>query len=214
MVAGQLYGSIQKRYRLTLVPVLLMYAAVGLIWIFNAFREKRFLRAAGGVGLILAVAVIQHAWIPLGTSDGYGPGAGYLPAARVYAVEGRFDRAVAEMVRLRQEAGQAPRSAGMVLDAFLLGRDYRPLWAKQLIEHGRRGEARQQVDQAAAYTRIAELSYPQYNLGLLYLKLDESEKAKEAFDRFLGLEPEGSRADDVRRIRARLSQPPERSMTH
>jgi tetratricopeptide (TPR) repeat protein len=132
----------------------------------------------------------------------------------VYAVEGRFDRAVAEMVRLRQVAGQAPRSAGVVLDAFLLEGDYRALWAKQLIEYGRGGEARQQVDQAAAYTRTAELSYPQYNLGLLYLKLDEPEKAKEAFDRFLRLEPEGSRADDVRRIRARLSQPPERSMTH
>jgi len=205
VVAAQIFGSVQERYRLTLVPVLLLYAAAALVWLFEAFREKRLARASGGLGLILGLAVIQQAWLPLHDSAEYEPGTGYFHAGQVYAAEGRFDRAAAEMMRLGEVVGQGPRSGTIGSLALVMEGDYRALWAKELIEQGRREEARQQVEQAAtAYSRTAEVSYPYYNIGLLYLKLDESAKARAAFDRFLTLEPEGPRADQVRRLLLKL----------
>jgi hypothetical protein len=202
---GQMFGTVLERFRLTLVPVLLLYAAVWLVRLFDVFREKRFVGLSGGVCLILGVAAIQHFWIPLRGSEGYGPGAGYFPAARVYAAEGRFDRAVAEMVRLRGMAGADPQTAGMVSDALLLEGKYRALWADHLLGQGKRDEARQQVERAeAALASHLHLADPCYNLGVLYLRLNEAGKAKTFLDRFLTLEPEGPRAAQVRRLLAGL----------
>ena len=200
-----MFGTVLERFRLTLVPVLLLYAAVGLVRLFDDFREKRFVGLSGGVGLILGVAAIQHFWIPLRGSEGYGPGTGYFPAARVYAAEGRFDRASAEMVRLRGMAGADPQTAGMVSDATFLEGEYRGLWAEHLLGQGKRAEARQQVERAeAAYASHLHLASPCYNLGVLYLRLNEAGKAKTFLDRFLTLEPEGPRAAQVRHLLAEL----------
>ena len=202
---GQMFGTVLERFRLTLVPVLLLYAAVGLVRLFDVFREKRFVGLSGGVGLILGVAAIQHFWIPPRGPQGYGPGTGYFPAARVYAAEGRFDRASAEMVRFRERAGADPQTAGMVSDALLLEGEYRARWAEHLLGQGKRDEARQQVERAeAAYASHLHLAPPCYILGVLYLRLGEPAKARTYLDRFLTLEPEGPRAAQVRRLLAGL----------
>ncbi len=204
-VGGQMFGTVIERFRLTLVPVLLLYAAAGILWLFDASREKRFVRLAGGIGLILGVALIQHVWIPLRGPEGNAAGTGYFPAARVYAAEGRFDRSVAEMVRLRERAGPYPQNAMMVSDAQFLEGEYRALWSEQLIKQGRGEEARQQVERAeAAYASHLHLALPHYNLGVLYLTLGEPAKARTFLDRFLALEPEGPRAESVRRLLAGL----------
>ena len=205
VLAGQALGPIQERYRLTLVPVMIGYAAVALVQIFDQLRERRLGRAAGGVGLVLLIAVVQQVWIPLFPARGYGRGADYLWNAQVYASEGRYDRAVGELERLRMKARDRSHLSKPAADASLLEGDWRAAWAKTLIQEGKREEARRQVALAqTAYAQQSSLSYPNYNLGLLYLRLDEPGRARVFFMRFLELEPEGVRADQTRRLLLQL----------
>jgi tetratricopeptide (TPR) repeat protein len=136
----------------------------------------------------------------------YHRGDYYLWAARVYASENRFDRAVGELERLAKKAHQYPELAGLVAGSSLLEGDTRARWAQHLLDEGKRDEAREQVERAGeAYASHAHLSPPWYNLGVLYFRLDEPAKAKTYLDRFLALEPEGPRADQVRRLHLRLN---------
>ena len=205
LLLGQAFGPIQERYRLTLVPVMIGYAAVALVQIFDQLRERRLGRAAGGLAIVLLISVVQQVWIPLFPPKGYGRGADYLWNAEVYASEGRYDRAVGELERLRAKARDHPHLAKPAADASLLEGDWRAAWAKALIQEGKREEARRQVALAqTAYAQQSSLSYPNYNLGLLYLKLDEPGRARAFFMRFLELEPEGDRADQIRRLLLQL----------
>ncbi len=205
VLAGQAVGPIQERYRLTLVAVIIGYAAVALVRIFSRLRERRLGWAAGGLGLVLLIALVQQVWIPLFPARGYGRGADYLWNAQVYASEARYDRAVGELDRLRMKARDRPHLSKLAAEASLLEGDWRAAWAKSLIQEGRREEARRQVALAqAAYAQQSGLSYPYYNLGLLYLRLEEPGKAKAFFAQFLEREPEGIRADQIRRLLLQL----------
>jgi len=205
-VGGLLFGAIQERYRLIVVSVILLFSALALVRLFELVREKRCGRAVGGLGLILGVAFVQHVWAPPLRPGVYHRGDYYLWAARVYASENRFDRAVGELERLAKKAHQYPELAGLVAGSSLLEGDTRARWAQHLLDEGKRDEAREQVERAGeAYASHAHLSPPWYNLGVLYFRLDEPAKAKTYLDRFLALEPEGPRADQVRRLRLRLN---------
>jgi tetratricopeptide (TPR) repeat protein len=129
-----------------------------------------------------------------------------MAAAQAYADDGQFERAVAELVRLRAKVQPYPRLAGAAEEISLWEGDYRAQWAKELLATGKQEEARHQV--ALAETAYAQyyprLSYPNYNLGLLYLKLGEATKARSFLERFLALEPSGSRSERVRALLATL----------
>jgi len=198
---------ILARYRLILVPVVILYAAAFLVWMADRLREKRVAWVLGGLGLVLVVAVVQQVWMPLYKPEEYLRPHEYYFSAKIYASEGRFDRAVAKFDRLREIVHQNPRFAEWVATTSLLEGDYRAQWAKQLLEEGKREEARRQVARAeAAYARRVNLnpSVPYYNLGQLYFALDEPTKARVFFKMFLAFEPDGPRADRVRRLLAGL----------
>ncbi len=207
-VGAMMVTTILARYRLVLVPILIVYAAAGLMWLFEPIRTEQRDRAKIYLTLLLGLAVVQHLLLPLrilrDLPDYAIHSYDYFISAEIYASEGRPDRAVAEMERLQDKAGQRPSFAGVGSEAGLYEGNYRVQWAEQLIREGNRDEARRQMEMAWTTYKHLNLSAPNLTLGNLYLKLDEPETAKRFFERFLELEPQGPRADEVRRILDRL----------
>ena len=206
VLGGLMFSMVQERYRLTLVPVLTLYAAAFLVWLVDALRKKQAARALVGLGLVLGITLTQQVALPLlkksmGYGKGYGWGRQFLAAAKVYESEGQLDRAVAEMVRLRERARHNARIANIEPIAASLEGEYRTKWVKQLLEQGRWNEAKRELQLAeAAYAEQPAQPGPQYNLALLYISLGEPTKAKALLRRFLELEPDGPKAERARRL--------------
>jgi hypothetical protein len=115
---------------------------------------------------------------------------------------------LAELSRLQVRAKQYPDFPDDFLKISLAEGDYRVAWAMHLLEAGRLRAARKQLALAEdAYATHLHLSKPYYNLGLVYLKLSEDIKARSLFERFLEIETEGSRAENVRKILSELVPP-------
>lgn len=197
--------TIVARYRIVLVPVLIIYAAVGLVRCFEAARARRVVGVISYVALLAGAATLQHLLLPIPVLRDMPAIAIHPPeyfiAADIYATEGRFDRAVAEIARLLTKAKERPSFGELAGDALVYEGNYRVMWASRLLQQGLRQEARQQAERAqAAYSAKPELSYPFFNLGFLYLKLGETARARAFFERFLALEPDGATAERVHRI--------------
>ena len=206
--AGTLVATaIVARYRLTIVPVLLIYGAAGLVWMWQVIRARRTGDAVTYVSLLAGLVALQHYVVPIRTLRD-SPAfvihpQDYLIAAHIYASDGRPDLAVREVERLEAKAVKRPSFAGLARQAALYTSDYRTQWANELAAQGKTDEARDQVARMeATYANHPELSYPSYNLGRLYLKLDDPTKARAHFERFLERQPVGAQADSVRRILA------------
>jgi len=204
-VGGLLTTIIMARLRLVLVPILIVYAGAGLVWLYEAGRRRQTAQMMTYLGLLVGIGVVQHVILPfrelrdmpyymIHHSD-------YYFAAKIYAEEGRPDRAVAELERLQVKARQRPSFARQLYETTLEEGTYRAQWAEQLIKKGDREEARRQVGLAqAAFANHVILSAPYFMLGSLYLKLQEPAKAKALFERFLELEPGGPMSDAARRL--------------
>jgi tetratricopeptide (TPR) repeat protein len=195
---------ILARFRILLVPVLIIYASAGLVWLWRAVQAKRTGDSVTYISLFVGFAVIQHLVLPIPSLRDmpsialHGPE--YLLAAQIYAHDGRFDRAVTEIERLEAKAAERPSFAKVADQASLYDGDYRTQWARQLIRGGNIDEARRQVHRVeAAYAAREDLSYPLFNLGFLHLELGDLARARQYFERFLSRESEGPRADQVRR---------------
>jgi hypothetical protein len=105
--------------------------------------------------------------------NAYGPD--YLASAVGLAKETKFDRAAAEMARLRSRT----RDPVATYAASVLEGDFRTKWAAQLLKDGKTAQARYEVELVEkAYSKHLHLSTANYNLGYLYVKLDEPEKAR------------------------------------
>lgn len=202
-VLGLMVVNILGRYRLVLVPVLIAYGAAGMVWWGRAAWTRQVARATAYVGLVSALAVIQHLLAPLA---GYTPILSeYAISAHIYAAERRFDRAVAEMERLQSRIGGNPGLAQLAREASLGEANARAAWAAQLIEAGKAEEARQQLELATAtYARHPDGDRPSGLLGLVHLKLNEPEKAKVYFREFLERHPTAPGAERVRRLLSEL----------
>jgi len=207
-VGGLLITIIMARLRLVLVPILIIYGAAAAVRIYEAVRRKQWATVMTCLGLLLGIGVVQHGIMPfrelrdmpyyvIHHSD-------YFYSAKIYAAEGRPDRAVAELERLQVKARQRPSFARQLYETTLEEGDYRAQWAEQLIRAGKREEARRQADLAqAAFASHVNLSDAYFILGNLYLKLGEPVKAKALFGRFLELEPQGPKAEAARRLISR-----------
>jgi hypothetical protein len=197
------------RLRLVLVPVLILYAAAGLVWCFDAIRERRTGRVLAYVGGLIAVGLVHHLALPDPATRRDWPGivihdVEHAVAARIDASQGRIDLAVAEMERLEAKA----RRHGFVerADAALLDQaSYRLLMADRLLRQGRAVEARRELERAeGSFAKFPTLALPWFNLGVAYQRLGDRAHARTLLERFLTLEPTGRFADAAR---AALAQP-------
>ena len=200
------------RYRLILVPVLIVYAAVGVATIIDMLRRQQMARAMAALALTLGIVGIQNWLLPipfLRTMPEFSvDGPTYFLSARLYAADGKFDRAVEELRRLRLQGQRYPNFPEQLRSISLYEGDYRAAWAVQLLDEGRPEAAREQLVLAeATYADHFHLSRPHYNLGILYLRFSELAKTQAFFERFLGVESEGTRADSVRQLLAGLKRP-------
>jgi hypothetical protein len=198
---------IRARYRLILVPVLIVFAAAFLVWFYHLVRRREIARALRAAALCLGVAFAQHGVLALRGQEYYDRRQEYIFSKDVYVSQGQFDRAAAEMGLLLEKARQIAPLAG---DVPRYETEYRQLLARHLIEQGARAEARQQVELAlAAHARAPHSpSYLYFNFGVLHLLLNEPEKAKPFLRRFLELEPGSPRAEQLRRILSQLDGSP------
>ena len=201
--------SAVSRYRLALVPFLIIYSAALVSYLVEKFRATEWRAIAVRVAVLLVPAVIlQRAVLTLPDSaKDYAYRPDYVAAARTYAELKQYDRAAAEMRTLiaKNDAMHGHRP----IPNYLLA-DYRLFQAHGFLQRGLRAEAREALAQAVAtFTEPvkeseAALSYPLFNFGLLYLKLDEPAQARQVLQRFLELDPTNPLADKARSLLSRL----------
>lgn len=201
----QLVTILLARFRLALVPVLILAAAFALVRLWDLVRAQAAWPAAGVVLLALSTAAAQHWVIPPDRLPPTAANLGYTVAAAIYAEEQRFPDAIDEVLRLRQWVQRRGLPPELAIEAATLEGDYQLQWALDLVGRQREDEARSHVRIAEqVYATLPETSHASYNLGLMYLKVWDREKARGFFARFLAIEPAGSRADQVRRLVERL----------
>jgi hypothetical protein len=193
------------RYRLTLVPLFILYAAAAFVAFLTMVQRREIARAAAFLMLIVGVAATQNWLVPIPilreipSFTVHGPL--YTLSAYIYASEGKFERAFEELDRLKIRAKQFQAFQDDFRNISMYEGNYRVAWAMHLIEDGHVEAAREQLTLAqTSYTDHLHLSGPNYNLGMLHLKVSEPLTAKPLFDRFLAIEPEGPRADHVRHL--------------
>jgi hypothetical protein len=208
VVGGLTATMVLGRYRLDLVPVLILYAAALLVYLAEAVRERNGRRAVVTIGLIVAASLTQQTVVPL--SEGmkvrvHSPE--YRYSAEIYAREQQFDRAVMETARFLAHARASPLLSGFVPKIEI---EYRQLLARRFIAQGAREEARQQIDLALAILARVPQPYSDTYLkfGQLYLLLGEATKARPFLARFLELEPDYSGAGELRDLLSRLGGSP------
>jgi tetratricopeptide (TPR) repeat protein len=209
-LTGLMATIILARFRLVLVPVLIVYAAVGLVRVWDAARARKVAEGTAYLSLVAGVAVVQHLVLPVPALRDMPPIAvhrpEYLVAAYIYAHDGRFDRALAEIERLEARAAERPGFGDLRREASLYEGDLRMLWAGQLLGQGRHELAIREAERAdIAYSSHPEVFYPLYTLGFLYLKLGELGKAKAYLTRFVSGEPFGEKSERARRALAGMS---------
>ena len=194
------------------MPMLIVFAAAGVTTIIEMLRRKQIPRAMAMLAVLLCLVGLQNwllpiplLWkIPFFSIDGPL----YSLSARIYAAEGKFDQALGELRRFRIQGMRYPNFPEQLRNISLYEGDYRTAWAMHLLEEGRPEAARAQLVLAeGTYADHFHLSTPHYSLGLLYLRFSDLSKAQAQFERFLEIEPEGTRADSVRRLLSGLERP-------
>ncbi len=209
IVGGLMVSIVLARYRLAIVPVVILYGGAGILRFIQTARARQVGPAIGYVGLVLGIAVLQHRVLPIPElREGTGlsiRAQEYVFSAEIYASDGRPDRAAMEMERLRLATDTDLKTAELAAFASLVEGDYRAVWALQLLEQGKRGEATREAQRAEMlFLRHRDISLTQYRLGVFYFHLSDAARAGVFLRQFLELEPQGPRADEVRRLLSRL----------
>jgi hypothetical protein len=212
-LGGILFSIVHARYRLALVPTLILFGAAGAAGCVDLVRSGRWRHVIAYLGMVAGFSALQQCVLPVPTLRDVETVAIHTPmyyfSAQIYAAAGRFDRAAEEFERLGRRARQRPSFNKVAATASLLEGDNRARWALRLLEQGKQNEARQEVALAeGAYRSHAAVGATHYNLGLLYLKLGEPARARASLARFLELEPTGPQADQVRRLLSRPGESP------
>ena len=188
------------RFRLSLVPVLILGASFAVVYLISAINTRRFARFMAAAATVAITTLAQQFVITL--SHDVSRTTDNLCAAIVYTLEGDFARAAAEFASVHKRAGgELPvwvlrKKAQMHLQ-----------WSVNLLAQGKRDAAMQQLQLGEnLYARIPGLTTPLYNLGLLSANLGKKQKAAKYFCLFLDLGLHGPKSDTARRFLATVPQ--------
>jgi hypothetical protein len=135
--AGLMMSNISSRQRLALVPVLIFYAALGIVWLWDALQAKQIRRAAFAIVVLICTALIQQFVIPIralrsNLTYAVHPQE-YLISAYVYAQNAEWEGAIDEIARLRSKAERhVPHETGFLRQVAALESNYR---AKSKIQN-------------------------------------------------------------------------------
>jgi hypothetical protein len=197
--AVQLVTFVVARFRLSLVPVLLLGASYVLVHAWEHYRATRLWHLAAITGGVMAITAVQQWVMPI-----VGPShdlrlAEYLHAAEAYSVEGRYALAVDEVARFRIRAASSAAHALQVDVASALESDYQLQWAEALLALNDAAAARTHLLAAEkAFARQTSFADLPYSLAVIYLQLGESDHAASLFRQFLARAPNDPLAEDAR----------------
>jgi 4-amino-4-deoxy-L-arabinose transferase-like glycosyltransferase len=104
-----MYAPMMGRYRLVAVAVLLVYAAVAVVWIARQLRAGRFAPAAAATLAAIAIGVASANLLPSTSARLRYRSAEYLLAAQIYHGRGEDDRALDELRDGLARAYRAPQ---------------------------------------------------------------------------------------------------------
>jgi tetratricopeptide (TPR) repeat protein len=213
MSAGLLVAPIMARYRLLLVPVLILYAAEGLTWFAKNFRASPLIPTIYP-GAVLALALAQYI-VAIPYSKNWATdlmlhgGLEYHFAAVMYAEENRFEKSIAELRRLEESALDTPNSLLYSSQARYEQGIFYAKWAEGLLKSGDRAGANEKARQAeskfSAYFNIPEASVI---MGILYYDLQEGNKAQTYLKHALRIEAEGADAEIAKTYLGKLAVSP------
>jgi 4-amino-4-deoxy-L-arabinose transferase-like glycosyltransferase len=192
---GLVYSVVHARYRLALVPPLLVLGAAFLVWMFDQLRARHLRTAALGVGLVALLALTQHALALVPRSD-YARPQEYFMAAAIYEGRRQWDRAAAEMERLATHAASHRGLTGSLATFEALQRHYTGLG---LLDAAQSAEAEQELLRAVATD--PRLPGPHFALGVMYMtERPDAVKARRHLERFLELAPRSPQAERARQL--------------
>jgi 4-amino-4-deoxy-L-arabinose transferase-like glycosyltransferase len=204
-LAGLVVTVVRARYRLTLATILILFAASVLVRLAMSIRNRKYREAAVVCGLIVLFGACQQfvSYSMAASSEDRVRAVDFLAAARVYVQDERFNKAADEMSRLLKRAREESNESEKIP---LYEAEYHIFSARHSIQDKDIGAARESLKKAQeAYGRASNpASYPYYEMGLAYLKLNDNDKAAKLFRRFLEIEPAGPSSDSVRKILNRI----------
>ena len=200
-----------SRYRLSLVPALIIFAAGMLVQAIDAVRLRNAGRAVAICGLVLASIVFQR-WVlllPEGAQTGETQFLDYWASARTYAAQKRYEEASEEMGLLLTLLGDGTRRSSWIEQCEA---DYVTYRVHALIARGALGEAKAMLDRGTRawldsfQARGFGTVYPLLNFGALYIRLDDPDTAGYLLRRMLQLSPNDADADRARRLLASIAE--------
>ncbi len=158
---------INSRYRLPLVPILLLFAAYALCWGFESFRRRRYLPFWGALAALAVLAVLVNPGL-LGKKHArfqLNMGAGHNHLGAFYTSRGDLDRALAEFRQARELEPTRAEASYNLAQVLFKKRDF---------------------PQAERYARDSIRLNPYYESGhlLLGLILEETGRLDEAAARY------------------------------
>jgi tetratricopeptide (TPR) repeat protein len=200
-----------SRYRLSLVPVLIVFAAGLLVRLIDVVRLKQVGRAVAICCLVLASIIFQRWVLPLpeDAKNGETQFLDYWASARSYAAEKRYEEAAEEMGRLLTLTGAGGRRSGWIEQCEA---DYVTYRVHALIARGALEEAKAILDRGtsawigAFQARGFGSVYPLLNFGALYIRFDDPATAGYLLRRMLQLSPNDADADRARRLLASIAE--------
>jgi hypothetical protein len=204
-VAGILGTVVIGRYRLPLAIAFFACGSFGLLQLFGALRRRHWAPVATYGSLVLGLVIVQHAWAPIPEVRKNHrwaiDSAEHACLATAYAEQGRPDRAVPELERLRMKALRDTAFAAVIEVVDPLLADYRVLWADELLKQGKPAAARVQADLASAvYAAHPEGEGSYYEIGRVYSALGDTSQAAHYLERFLVANPDDGKAGEARRM--------------
>lgn len=193
-----LLASPISRYRLVLVPVLIVYASALLIHWVDDIRARRAMRALGVAGLVLTCVLGQRL---LDARQHATFANDYYNAAVAYRKRDNLPEAIREISTLAHKLATESPTSKAAHEATGMEGDYRAEWAKQLILKEKKSLAIEQIElAAAAYAKDPKIVLSHFNVGVLYVGVGEFDKARRSLHRFLRVAPENpktARAKDL-----------------
>ena len=195
------------RYRVPIMPILLLFSAVAVVWLIRTIRARKFGHVAAGLALMLLLIVFFRS-----NPTGYvpNPGTWHLRTAMAHTAAGNNVKAEAAY-RNALQSGANPSVAYANLGRIYINRGdikkgityYRKglqhnpnssiihnNLGYELYRQGELAEARQHFEQAIKLNPRFALAY--INLGNLLLDQGKPEQGLEHFEQAAAIKPENS----------------------
>jgi tetratricopeptide (TPR) repeat protein len=207
-LGAQLVTVIVGRYRLGTVAVLIAAGAAYAVTCFDRLRgpSPQSVRAALPALAILPVLLAAHFGLQPRelrdpAFDKTSRELEYGIAVQLYAEDGRFDDALAEVERFREHTAKRPN---LDVQAGYLEGFVRCAWGEALQARGRTDEARvQAIASVKAFDRPWQDASAWFQLGRLFVEVGDRKEGERWLERYLREDPGGANVEEAHRLLGR-----------